>query len=126
MPTGFTLWNYATSDTLAVVKGSGYFNEIAPFARVGDMVLVNADTGGSQPCAGYYFGCLHCRRCRDGQKAFCPQRRLTLGFNQTHPANLRLSGQPGELFCGEYHDLYRHRLMFASLVKNRRRNDFFI
>lgn len=35
---GFTLWNYATSDTLAVVKGSGYFNEIAPFARVGDMV----------------------------------------------------------------------------------------
>lgn len=64
---GFTLWNYATSDTLAVVKGSGYFNEIAPFARVGDMVLVNADTGRQPACAGYYFGCLHCRRCRDGQ-----------------------------------------------------------
>ena len=41
---GFTLWNYTTEDELAAVQADGYFNEIAPFARPGDMVLVNADT----------------------------------------------------------------------------------
>lgn len=39
---GFTLWNYSTPDTMAVVKADGYFNEIAPFARPGDMIMVNA------------------------------------------------------------------------------------
>ena len=38
---GFTLWNYSTEDDLTAVKGSGYFNEIAPFARKGDMILAN-------------------------------------------------------------------------------------
>lgn len=41
---GFTLWNYTTEDSLSAIKAAGYFNEIAPFARPGDMVLVNADT----------------------------------------------------------------------------------
>lgn len=40
---GFTLWNYTTEDELSAVKTTGYFNEIAPFARSGDMVLVNAN-----------------------------------------------------------------------------------
>lgn len=40
---GFTLWNYNTEDTLADVKASGYFNEVAGFARVGDMVLTIAN-----------------------------------------------------------------------------------
>lgn len=40
---GFTLWNYTTGDEFSAVKTAGYFNEIAPFARPGDMVLVNAN-----------------------------------------------------------------------------------
>lgn len=39
---GFTLWNYSSEDDLNTVKGSGYFNDIAPFARKGDMILTNA------------------------------------------------------------------------------------
>lgn len=39
---GFTLWNYTTEDTLDTVKGSGYFNDIAPFARIGDMIMTVA------------------------------------------------------------------------------------
>lgn len=41
---GFTLWNYSSEDDLNTVKGSGYFNDIAPFARKGDMILANAST----------------------------------------------------------------------------------
>lgn len=39
---GFTLWNYSTPDTMAAVKTAGYFNDVAPFARPGDMIMVNA------------------------------------------------------------------------------------
>lgn len=39
---GFTLWSYASTDTLATIKGAGYFNEAAPFIRPGDMMLVTA------------------------------------------------------------------------------------
>lgn len=39
---GFTLWSYSTSDDLAAVKAADYFNNVAPFARKGDMVLVTA------------------------------------------------------------------------------------
>ena len=39
---GFTLWNYTTDDALSDVKEAGYFNETAPFARKGDMILVVA------------------------------------------------------------------------------------
>lgn len=44
---GFTLWNYTTADTLAAVKGNGYFDETAPFVRKGDMILVNASAEGT-------------------------------------------------------------------------------
>lgn len=40
---GFTLWNYSTADTLVQVKAANYFNETAPFARVGDMIMVAAN-----------------------------------------------------------------------------------
>ncbi len=40
---GFTLWNYTTKDTLDTVKGANYFNDIAPFARIGDMILTVAN-----------------------------------------------------------------------------------
>lgn len=39
---GFTLWNYSSDDSLETIKGEGYFNETAPFARKGDMILVVA------------------------------------------------------------------------------------
>lgn len=41
---GFTLWNYNTSDALTAVEGTGYFNDIAPFSRKGDMILLAAST----------------------------------------------------------------------------------
>lgn len=40
---GFTLWNYSTTDALADTKVDGYFNDIATFARIGDMILVAAN-----------------------------------------------------------------------------------
>lgn len=40
---GFTLWNYNTEDALVSVKTANYFNDIASFARVGDMILIVAD-----------------------------------------------------------------------------------
>lgn len=40
---GFTLWNYSTTETLANTKAEGYFNDVATFARVGDMILVVAN-----------------------------------------------------------------------------------
>ena len=42
---GFTLWNYSTPDAMSTVIASGYFNDIAPFARAGDMIMVNASSG---------------------------------------------------------------------------------
>lgn len=44
---GFTLWNYTTEDTLETVKGTGYFNDISPFAKKGDMILTNASAQSS-------------------------------------------------------------------------------
>lgn len=44
---GFTLWSYASADALAAVKGTGYFNETAPFVRKGDMILTVANNASS-------------------------------------------------------------------------------
>lgn len=41
---GFTLWNYQTTDTIGDLKEQGYFNETAPFARPGDMIMVTANS----------------------------------------------------------------------------------
>lgn len=43
---GFTLWNYQTTDTLSAVKTEGYFDEVAPFARKGDMIIAVASAEG--------------------------------------------------------------------------------
>jgi hypothetical protein len=50
---GFTLWHYTTSDVATVVDTAGYFNEAETMLRVGDMVLANADTGGT-PAHGVF------------------------------------------------------------------------
>lgn len=39
---GFTLWNYTTEDSLETIKSENYFDETAPFARKGDMILAVA------------------------------------------------------------------------------------
>ncbi len=44
---GFTLWHYRTTDTAAVVDGSGYFNRVAETMRVGDLVVLTAGLGGA-------------------------------------------------------------------------------
>lgn len=42
--TGFTLWHYTTTDLMTDVLFPGYFNNVSDQLRVGDMVIVNADT----------------------------------------------------------------------------------
>src|SRR3546814_21150851 len=44
---GFTLWHYATADAASDVDTAGYFDAAGDMLRVGDMVLVNADTDGT-------------------------------------------------------------------------------
>lgn len=51
---GFTLWNYSSEDTIANVKAADYFNDIAPFARKGDMILT-VSTSASSASADVLF-----------------------------------------------------------------------
>ena len=37
---GFTLWSYATGDTLEKVQEEGYFDKLSAFAQAGDLVIV--------------------------------------------------------------------------------------
>jgi len=43
---GFTLWHYTTPDDGETVLRDGYFDAAEEMLRVGDMLLVNADTDG--------------------------------------------------------------------------------
>jgi hypothetical protein len=45
---GFTLWHYTTTDSAAITDTTGYFNRAADMLRVGDMILANVDTSGTQ------------------------------------------------------------------------------
>jgi hypothetical protein len=47
----FTLWHYVTAD--AAVTGGGYFNKASDMLRVNDLILVNANTGGT-PVTKFY------------------------------------------------------------------------
>lgn len=51
---GFTLWHYTTTDLATDVDTSGYLNDASDIVRVGDMILSNADTGGT-PASGIYL-----------------------------------------------------------------------
>lgn len=48
---GFTLWHYTTVDLSTDVDTAGYFNSASDMLRVGDMIMANADTGGT-PASG--------------------------------------------------------------------------
>ncbi len=40
---GFTLWHYAaTSETMATITASGYFNDVKTLMNTGDLVIINA------------------------------------------------------------------------------------
>ena len=43
----FTLWHYKSEDLDTAVVADSYFDEASDMVRVGDMVLVNADTDGT-------------------------------------------------------------------------------
>ena len=45
---GFTLWHYTTVDPATDVDTAGYFNDAANIVRVGDMIMSNVDTDGTQ------------------------------------------------------------------------------
>ena len=44
---GFTLWHYSSEDTSASVLAANYFDDAADLLRVGDIVVINADTDGT-------------------------------------------------------------------------------
>ena len=41
------LWSYFTTDTAATCDTAGYFNAAKDLLKVGDIIKVNADTGGT-------------------------------------------------------------------------------
>ncbi len=43
----FTLWYYKSEDLNTAVVADSYFDEATDMLRIGDMVLVNADTDGT-------------------------------------------------------------------------------
>jgi hypothetical protein len=49
---GFTLWHYTTADAHETVRKSGYFTKAGHMLRVGDMIMLNAGTGGLSPASG--------------------------------------------------------------------------
>lgn len=44
---GFTLWHYTTADTAAETEAANYFDNAADLLRIGDLVLISADTDGT-------------------------------------------------------------------------------
>ena len=40
---GFTLWHYASSsETMATIAATGYFNDVRTLMNVGDVIIINA------------------------------------------------------------------------------------
>ena len=40
---GFTLWHYASSsETMATITATGYFNDVRTLMNVGDVIIINA------------------------------------------------------------------------------------
>jgi len=44
------LWTYTTTDTIATVNTSGYFNNVSDTLSVGDLLYCNTSTGGTLVC----------------------------------------------------------------------------
>lgn len=39
---GFTLWHYASTETMATITASGYFDDVKTLMNTGDIVIINA------------------------------------------------------------------------------------
>lgn len=40
---GFTLWHYAsTTESIATISATGYFNDVKTLMNIGDVVIINA------------------------------------------------------------------------------------
>ncbi len=39
---GFTLWHYASNETMATISANGYFNGVKTLMNIGDIVIINA------------------------------------------------------------------------------------
>lgn len=40
---GFTLWHYAsTTETIATISATGYFNDVRTLMNIGDVIIINA------------------------------------------------------------------------------------
>lgn len=40
---GFTLWHYAsTTESIATISSTGYFNDVKTLMNIGDVVIINA------------------------------------------------------------------------------------
>ena len=42
---GFTLWHYTSTDTIADISKTGYFNKIITLSNTGDVIIINAGDG---------------------------------------------------------------------------------
>ena len=51
---GFTLWHYKTEDKYVDVLSDDYFNDASTVMVVGDIIVVNVDTGGT-PASGLFL-----------------------------------------------------------------------
>ena len=39
---GFTLWHYASNETMSAISANGYFNNVRTLMNVGDIIIMNA------------------------------------------------------------------------------------
>jgi hypothetical protein len=46
-------WTYKTTDLITAVDGSGYFNSASSVLKVGDLMYVHANSGGTTPTYGF-------------------------------------------------------------------------
>lgn len=42
------LWSYTSTDAKTAIDAAGYFNDAADVLKVGDLIYVHADTGGTR------------------------------------------------------------------------------
>jgi len=47
-------WVYTTADTSATVDSAGYFNDMADFVKVGDVIKAKTSTGGTTEYNEFY------------------------------------------------------------------------
>lgn len=49
-----SIWTYATNDTVAVARSSGYFNDLSSTLNVGDFIFASCDLDGTPAPVLFY------------------------------------------------------------------------